>query len=411
MKINRAKLLRTFRIISAVCLIGVSLWALMLPPLFPYSTHSIVNTKVVTIKGEDLGVVSNLAIARTTLLAVGDRVATVTRNQKKVQRDLEERQFSFLKLTEQIENVDESLLRNQQKLEEAEKAASAARLAAQQLLAQKHAAAVAQIRLYREDFAEREATQQRVVSLYQDGIITSAQWSETRQQTIEAEKNLRSAESELAVLENELAELRRVTNEPQQELQDEFTNSKLFYEREIGNLRLQRTELNVKLTEMGNQIAAAKTYLISDQTYDLVTPISGVVWRRLAVDGENIIEGQSVVQMAAADAIFVEAYFQRQFINGIAIGDHANINLIAEDRFIEGTVADIQVQEDMTAVPNVINSVRLDSSMLKVTIEVSKEELTVANIGQLAKVLVSSAEPGVVERAMIWMSFLLKGPK
>lgn len=412
MKPKLAALLGKFRIACAVSLIGISLWALLLPPLFPYSTHAIVNTKVVTIRARDQGSIDQPPPAQATLLKAGDRVATVTRDLAKIKRELQEREFSRQKLKEQLDSLDKSIAAREQRLRDAELEMNATRASAAQVAEQAHKAAVEKVRLYRSGLEEKKANEKRIAPLFAEGIVTAAQWSATREQTIEAEKNLVTAEAELIRLASRLENFRRGGGAGQVEDAMENLLARVgAYEQELSALRIQRIELSAKLGEVENRIAAAKAFSDVERTYDLTTPIDGVVWRRQFVQGETLAEGQSVVDMADARALFIEAFFRRDFMNSIAVGDRASVYLIGQSRYVEGRIADIQVQERTTKDPNIINTISVDASMLRVTIEVAPGALAPENIGQLAKVLVSSGKGGLPERGMIWLSFILRSHK
>jgi hypothetical protein len=165
------------------------------------------------------------------------------------------------------------------------------------------------------------------------------------------------------------------------------------------------------LDELGKQIDSARNYNKADQAYELTTPIEGIVWHRRAVSGELLGDGQVAAEVADVDSLYVEAYFRRDFLNQIVIGDHASIYLVGGGRFIEGEVVDIQVQESMARGAKIINTAELDKSLLNVKIEAHGDKLKPKDIGQLAKVLVSNGHPSWVERARIWLSLLLRSHK
>jgi hypothetical protein len=53
----------------------------------------------------------------------------------------------------------------------------------------------------------------------------------------------------------------------------------------------------------------------------------------------------------------------------------------------------------------------LDSTMLRVNIQLDDNQLKPENIGQLAKVLTSGSKSGWVERGLIWLSLILRSHK
>ncbi|MFA6285775.1 MAG: efflux RND transporter periplasmic adaptor subunit [Opitutaceae bacterium] len=408
MKFWVGKLFGTLRIACAVCLILVSVWALLLPPLFPFSAHAIINTKVVTVRTRDPGQIGLLSATKLDVLKAGDRIARVTRDLSKIQRVLAERQFTRQKLKEQLDSMDRTISERQKKLDEAEASLIRARQGAQQVLVQTQKSAVEKVRIYQESLAEKKANQARVAPLFKDGIITSAQWSEVREQTIEAEKSLMAAENELVQIQSRQDGLREGAGGLPQET--EGVVARIGSDSQaLATLRVQRLALGVELDEVDNQIASQKSYRDIDRSYELSTPIDGVVWRSQVVNGESVGGGDAVADMADAHAIFVEAYFRRDFMNSISVGDRASIYVIGESRFITGRVVDVQVQEHTASAPNIINTISLDAAMLRVSIEIEdKSALTTKNIGQLTKVLISGGSTGWLQRGLVWLSLYLR---
>lgn len=398
--------LRVLRIFFAVGLIALSLWALLLPPLFPYSSHAIVNTKVAAIRAKDEGQVKNLLIDRKTMLKAGDRVASVTRDLVKVQRDLEQRQFKRLKLKEQLGSLGKAIEAQEKKRQEAEAELATRRKSVIQAMELTCKGAVEKVRIYTEEVAEKKNGQERVAPLFAEGIVTAAQWSETRKQTLEAEKNLVAAKSELVLQETTLEGLR--SNATAANTDDASLKRIDSCEQEISRMQIQKIELNAELSSVENQIASVKSYTESDLSYDLTTPIDGIIWRRHVVNGEDLSEGENVVDVADAHSMFVEAYLQRDFVNSIAIGDRATVYLLDQSTFIYGRLADIQVQERTVKDANIINTIEMDATVLRVNIEIDPGVLKTENIGQLAKVVISSGKPGVIERGLIWLSLIFQ---
>lgn len=403
-----SKFFKAIRITLAVCLISVSLWALLLPPAFPYSTHAVVNAKAVAIRAGERGHIAFEPTTRSTILQAGDCLASVTRDLAKEQRKLEEQNFTKLKLEGQLESLDEAIESLQQKLQTTKGNVEEKRLSSDRNLKISMMAAEEKVKIYAADLAEKIADQKRVEPLFEDGIVTAAQWSEVRQQKIESEKLLKAAEVELSGFKARLEDLKSGTSRLSDGDLARATAKLESYEQEASDLGLQRAELRTELDEITKQIESARRYSKEDKTYELTTPIKGVVWHRRAVDGEPLVEGQVVAEVADVGSLFVEAYFRQDFLNQIEIGDHATIYLVGETRFIDGKVVDIQVQESTAREEKLINTVKLDISLLNVKIEAINGNFEPKDLGQLAKVLVSSGHPSWIERFRIWSSLILR---
>lgn len=399
------------RLVFGGGLIALSLWALFLPPVFPYSSHAVVNAKLVTIKAGDPGKISNLPASGTTLVDARGQVARVTRDLLKIQRDLEQSQFARLKIQEQMQSLDRLIETREKSLAEAKSSAASAREGAMKASERNLAAAREKARIAKEALTERQASEARVAPLFKEGIVTSAQWSETRQQTIEAERTLTSAELELASEEARLSVFQQGPGGQVAEEIEGVTERIDSIEVEMGKLRIQRLDLQAELGVVENKIAAANTHHESDLTYDLTTPIKGIIWRRHVVNGENLREGQTVVDVADTSTVFVEAFFRQDFMNNIAVGDKATIQLIPEARILSGRVVDIQVQDSSTKNPNIINTTPMDAWMLRVVIEADAVTLKSENIGKMAKVLISKPDAGLASKGLLMLTLGLRGHK
>ncbi|MGE0412667.1 MAG: HlyD family secretion protein [Verrucomicrobiales bacterium] len=407
MGLKLESLFKTARVLFGISLIGVSVWALFLPPVFPSSSHAIVNAKLVTIKAGDPGKISDLQANGATFVQSNGQIAQVTRDLLKIQRDLEQSQFTQMKLKEQMQSLDRLIETREQNLAEAKTSASSARDGAMKAAERNLNAAKEKARIARESLTEKQASEKRVAPLLKDGIITAAQWSETRQQTIEAEKVVTSAELDLASEEAQLAAFHQGEGGQISESSARID----AIEVELGKIRVQRLDLQSELGVVENKIAAAKTHHEADLAYELKTPISGVIWRRHVVNGENLREGQEVVDVADGSSVFVEAFFRQDFMTSIAVGDNATIQLIPEAQVIQGRVVDIQIQDNYTKPPNIISTTPLDTWMLRVAIEADKADLGTEKIGKLAKVLISKPKANLAEKGLLQLTLALRGQR
>jgi multidrug resistance efflux pump len=408
---NLACLWRYVRLGTASALIALSLWALLLPPVFPSSSHAVVNAKAITVRARDGGRVDDLAPLRAAPLNVGQPVVRITREAEVVRREIEEREFIRAKIIEQQASLDAAIALRTERMEAAQSELKNATSTARLALEKTQLAAKEKLRIAREALVEKTALQARVAPLFNEGVITSSQWADTRRETLEAEKNLTDAEAALALLDGRLAAYQRGAGLANEEALEALLARIGTFEQDVGNLRVQRIALEGRLGEVDGQLRSARLRINDDLSYVLPAPISGVVWRRRVVSGETIGPGQDVLDIADTNSIFVEAYFRRDFMNSIALGDRASIYLVGPRRFITGHVADIQVQEKNAREPDVINTLSLDESLLRLTIVVPVGQLQAENIGQLAKVLVSDARGSWPERALVWLSLALRNQR
>lgn len=396
--------LTALRLVSAVTLISVSLWALLLPPLFPYSAHAVVNTKVVTIKAKEPGRIESLPAARLAVVKSGEEIARVGRDEETLQRRRQDAEFTRQKLQVQLDSLDAAIKVEATRLAAARADQEKSREGLGRLQAQARENTTDKVRLRKEELAEKRAAEARVAPLFKEGIVTAAQWSRTRGETLDAERNLREAESELAVMAEGLAS----NADPARDAIEGLATRTLGLERQVSGLNLQRIELSSQIAELDGRIAASSSRLADGKAYPLVTPINGLVWRQFVVPGEVLVEGQPIVEIADSASFFVESYFRRDFLNSITVGDRANIYLVGGGKYVGGRVVEVQAQERANREPDIINTAPLDPSMLRVRIELDAGQAANVQLGSLAKVLITSGHAGVFERTMLSLSLLLR---
>lgn len=397
------------RLLFGVGLIGLSLWALMLPPVFPCSSYAVVNAKLVAIKAGDPGKVGDLPNDAASQVKAGGPVARVTRDLLKIQRELEASQFARTKIQEQIQSLDQLIGSREKALAEAKSSAASTREGAMKASERSLVAAREKARITKETLLEKKAGELKVAALLRDGIITSAQWSETRQQTLEAEKMVTTVQLELDAEEAKLKALREGPG-GQIALEIETATARIdSLDAEIGKLKIQRLDLQSELASAENKIAAAKAHNESDLSYNLTTPIKGVIWRKHVVNGENLREGQVVADVADADHVYIEAFFRQEFMNNIAVGDRTTVQLIPGSSVLTGRVVDIQVQDSSSKSPSIINTSPIGGWMLRVIVEADSNRLGTDHIGKMAKVLISKPEANLAEKTLLGLTLILKG--
>jgi multidrug resistance efflux pump len=396
--------LTAIRLVCAITLIGVSLWALLLPPLFPYSAHAVVNTKVVTVKAKEPGRIESLPAARLAVVKNGDEIVRIARDEETLQRRRQDAEFTRQKIQVRLDSLDAAIKVEMTRLAAAKAEQEKSREGLGRLQVQARENTTDKVRLRKEELDEKRAAEARVAPLFKEGIVTAAQWSRTRGETLDAERSLREAESELAVLSEGLSS----NADPARDAIEGLATRTLGLEREISGLNLQRIDLTSQISELDARIAATSSRLSEGTAYPLVTPINGIIWRQFVVPGETLVEGQPIVEIADGASLFVEAYFRRDFLNSITVGDRANIYLIGGGKYVGGHVAEVQVQERANREPDIINTAPLDPSMLRIRIELDPGEAANVQLGSLAKVLITSGRAGVFERTMLGLSLLLR---
>ncbi len=408
MRISLQSVYRLAKICTAVFLIALSLWALFLPPMFPASVRALVNARAMAIAVHDPGIYRNQGMEEGTAVHTGLHIARIDRNQRAMQRELDDLTFARERLESQLTHLEESLEFRKQDLAQKEKDLAVLRSEALETLRDRHEDSVARVEIFEQDLEVKTAAEEQLSGLLKDGIITSSQWNQSRAHTLETRKILHATREERNRLQRELNQAETSLWAGDSAVGESLLAAIENHRQEIQKQELQQLEWTVQMRSIEHQMVAAQEYLRADRSFDISSPVDGIIWRKNVLNGQSVLQGESIMQIAIKDSVFVEAYFGRHFIDSISLGDHAHIYLISDARFVHGTIRQIQAQEQSQTEHNVIRSVAPDATMLKVLIQVDDDVLGTGHIGQLAKVMVSRSKPGLVKRAMVWLSLMLR---
>ena len=406
---RRWPLVALFRAFFATLLIIVSLWALLLPPIFPYSTHALINTKVVSIRAPEAGHLTSTLSPRLTEVGYGNELAKLIRDPEAIRRQAREVRMARDTLAAQLSSLETIIDAQGKRLEETRAEFDATLETNRLLRSRSQGDAEERLRSLAEELAERRAIEAKVAPLYEEGIVTFAQWSRTRSETLQAERAYQEATIALTAYDEAHGSLSM--SEPAREALDRLVSRSLSQEQEIERLNLRRLDLVSRIEEEEARLKALKSDEERASFISLSTPIDGIVWRTHAVPGERLSSDQLVAEIAHRESLFVEAYFRRDFMNAISVGNRASIFLVGQRRFVSGQVVDVQAQERTSREPDLIQMAPLDTGMLRVVIAPDSGSIEPYQLGSLAKVLITSENPGPVERGALWLSLILRSHK
>lgn len=402
---------RSFRFLKisiAVILLGLSLWAMLLPPYFPSSSHALVNTRKITISSRVDGVISELHVTGRSMLAKGQLVAFVERDQSTIRREIESLGFLRKRIETQITNTDSQLANNQIQLKKstrqyAERQAKTIEALEGALGNLEENAAIEQKQLEALQDSERG-----VRTLLDKGIVTRVKWLELNKLSIESEKRLHSIRSNAEDVSTRLELARSGLQMAQSENSDALTADITALQREFRDLTAAKADLNVQLRETIDLSETSTAHLKDTRQTRIDSPSDGMTWACPVVEGQSVSTGQSLIHLAHSRSIFVESFFHRYYEGSILPGDHAFVQLRGEAGLRTGRVAEVQVQENGSDDLYVINSVTPSSSMLRVIVELDDKNLPIDELGKLGKVVVTSGEAGAVNRTLVWLSLMLR---
>lgn len=402
---------RGLKIMLAAILISVSIWALLLPPLFPVSSRALVNAKIVTLEALVDGVVTSALNKEKGYVTNQDTLFVLTKNQSEGKNNLNKLLLDKKNLTNQLAAVDGIILSLKLNLENLvigkKQQVDTKKDGLQVLLEQKKILAS----LSKTKFSAKLKKERELIVLYNEGIITQAVLDKATNERLEAERvqltniaGIEQIKNQLITTQGQLDEI--VLGSSIEELPDAGSLAS-----EIRKYQQQHRLLKNKLSTNTLDIKSQKVNLQSNSAINIDTPVSGLFWKQNVIVGQTVTANQSLAEVADNSSLFIEAYMGRHFLDSMSIGDRAIIYMINDKQFHEGRVERIEV-EDTNEVKNIaISTIAPNPYMLKLIISIAGSDLSIDKLGQLARVMVGDKNPSLLEKGMIWLSFLLRSHK
>ncbi len=398
----------SLRILLAILLIAVSLWALLLPPLFPVSSRAVVNARVATLDSPGDGVLTRtlnqekdlvqnqqtLFVLAKNQVSIRNKIDKLLLNQSNTENQLLATQWTIknlqLNLDKLGQNLKQQLLNHQDELNN--------------ILAQKQALAA----LNQQKYQAKRSKEKELYNLYKEGIITQAVFDKASGERLDAERQQLSNEADISSTELELSLL---SNKLSKELSTgEVAKSADMTDaaKEIRKYTQQKRVLENKLSTIKLDIQAQNTRFKSNAAIEISTPVTGLIWRQNVIAGQAVSTGQALAEVADGTTLFIEAYLGRHFLDSLSIGDRAIVYLISDQQFYEGTVERIETEDTDESSGVAISTAPPNPYMLKLIISIKNEQLPIAKLGELARIMVGNENPSLLERGMIRLSFLLR---
>ncbi|RBP51184.1 HlyD family secretion protein [Arenicella xantha] len=395
------RLIRFSRIATAVTLIIISIWALYLPPLFPSSTRALLNATTYEVNAPIAGVVSDDNVAEKQLVKAGTTVAKIRRNQEQIRQEIDQDKVFLQKTKTNYEAVVAALTKQLNKFDGA-KQDKLVFLTADYREAQKEVA------LLEAEISLRSEDKDQIAELYQEGIITQAQFQKTKLAAISTERELLAARRKVLSLKTELASLND-QNSTGADIGSGFqlTDSALMAQ-EIRSLEMQSVTLQAEMVATEQKMQNALQFVEDGQAYPVFSPATGLIWKKRILAGQTVEQGDVLFEVANVESMFVEAYISRQFLDSIEIGDKASVYLNNDKRFLTGRVREIQSQEQGSVAGFAVPSISPSPLSLKLIIGLDRDQVDVGQLGHLAKVIITSANPSFAEKIMVWLSVNLR---
>ncbi len=390
---------RYCRLVIAILLIVISIWALYLPPLFPSSTRALVNAKTYQVTAPVAGSVESISLNKWNEALGGQTLLTIRRDQEKASQELTQKRLELAQKTTQYAALANTLDKQRVGLLESLSARH-------DLLSENYQESVNELKLIQSEIKIKADDEVKLRELFDEGIITQSEWQQTKLEKINAERELSAARLRVLGLKSDLSALSASLNKGAEGVSLE-DNALLL--QEIRSMQLQKVSLKSEIETLEKSIENAIQYLSDGKSYKVETSKPGVIWKELVVKGQAVAQGEPLLEVATQESIFVEAYLSRHFLDSIQIGDSALIYVNDDQQFYSGKVLEIQSQEQREIEGYAIGSISPDPLTLKVILELPKNEIKLASLGHLAKVVITNANPSFSERIMVWLSVHLRG--
>jgi multidrug resistance efflux pump len=188
-------------------------------------------------------------------------------------------------------------------------------------------------------------------------------------------------------------------------------------ENEIGYSRQRSDEIQLRLAEVNRNLTALKTQAVAaeeqlrkethyaDLMYkaDLVSPISGLLWRLDAMNGERVATGDTVGEYVECRQSFVLAEIPQDRVPEIAVGAEARVKLSGEIEERVGTIVSVNgdPQKDgnqkLAAVP--FRDTKEQMAMVRVELNADSTQ-SECIVGRTARVLLATRRSNLLSK---WM--------
>jgi multidrug resistance efflux pump len=384
----------------SLILIVVSLWALFLPPLFPSSTRALVNASTYRVNSPVDGVVSELYRGKNDKVAEGQPVVVIRRDQAKMLEDIASYNLEIVQVQTELDAVRLSVL--EQRDHGALKASNGLsrtlfdlKIANQDVSDAQRALMIA------------EETESEITKLFDQKIVTLANLQKAQSDRIATRKIFNDSTKEVNDLTQKLTSLENEQKAASDAQASGLSNDR-YFDSEVRSLGLREVALEAEMNALKQKIELLQESLKEGEFFNVGNPNQGLIWQQALVVNQTLSRGDLMFKVAKNDDVFIEAYLSRHFLDSVATGDRAMVYLNDEKRFYAGRVVSIQSLEQDDSKNYAVPSISPNLFTLKLKISIDDNLIGTNRIGRLAKVIVTSADPSIAEKLMIWISIALR---
>ncbi|MBX2829574.1 MAG: HlyD family secretion protein [Rhodospirillales bacterium] len=117
----------------------------------------------------------------------------------------------------------------------------------------------------------------------------------------------------------------------------------------LTDLRALRTEHAHRADAISQQIQVETERLNDRQEFAVMSPLNGIVWRRLTKPDSAVVIGTEIAEIASCEKTFIDVVIDEKELAKISIGQKASAKFVGADRFWTATVRSMRGAGAVTA--------------------------------------------------------------
>ena len=122
-------------------------------------------------------------------------------------------------------------------------------------------------------------------------------------------------------------------------------------------------------------------------------------------DGSYVNSGDSLIAVADTNSLVVEAIFHQRYLDNVAVGDHATVDLMGSDQRLTGTVSEVRIRDQVKSMDlRAFNFTTPDSDEFKVVVTIDEGLVNTPRVGQRSKVIINRSSSRLVPNILLFVN-------
>ena len=185
---------------------------------------------------------------------------------------------------------------------------------------------------------------------------------------------------------------------PEQQQLNDVEQAIVAVESEIQSLVLRAEKLSV-------DIADREIHHQRNKNHDLVSQVSGTLWDIGFADGSYVNSGDSLIAVADTNSLVVEAIFHQRYLDNVAVGDHATVDLMGSDQRLTGRVSEVRIRDQVKSMDlRAFNFTTPDANEFKVVVTIDEGLANTPRVGQRSKVIINRSSSRVIPNILLFVN-------